>query len=517
MCPTFDIVTKTGLNSMPRHNVLTQEQFIADCQRVHGVGVYDYSEAVYVRGRDKIKVNCPKHGPWYPYARKHREGNGCRKCYNEGKQVSVSKMRERFEAAHGRTYGYDFSTYKGAHSSIQIDCPVHGWFSQICEVHANASGCQKCGMNRRAEIRRISFAEYVERSIESFGDRFNIIETSWKGIDGTIDLICHEHGLQTILASSHLKSPTGCYQCSRDARSSRARLTQEEFVSRSTAVHRGRYDYSKAIYTIGDEEVIIICPAHQEFTQKAESHLAGKGCKLCANEENGRRRRELGSKGFFARVKDVHGDRYDLSKAVYSGIYEDLIAICPVHKDFTISAASLVNGRGCIDCGRERTRLARVGSTEQFIEKAKKVHGGKYIYENVEYINAKTPIIITCSKHGEFSQLPDNHLCGNGCSACVNYGFDQSLPAVLYYLKIESNDVIAYKIGVTNRSVAERFYSELDKITVLYSEHFDKGIDALHEEKKILAEYSENKYDGLLLLTSGNTELFVCDVLGLEQ
>ena len=45
----------------------------------------------------------------------------------------------------------------------------------------------------------------------------------------------------------------------------------------------------------------------------------------------------------------------------------------------------------------------------------------------------------------------------------------------------------------------------------------EKNFTSLHEEKKILAEYSENKYDGLLLLTSGNTELFVCDVLGLEQ
>ena len=103
-----------------------------------------------------------------------------------------------------------------------------------------------------------------------------------------------------------------------------------------------------------------------------------------------------------------------------------------------------------------------------------------------------------------------------GLKMGMNYGFDKMLPALLYYLKVESNDVIAYKIGVTNRSVAERFYSELDKITVLYTEHFDKGIDALHEEKKILAEYSENKYDGLPLLTSGNTELFVCDVLRLE-
>ena len=49
---------------------------------------------------------------------------------------------------------------------------------------------------------------------------------------------------------------------------------------------------------------------------------------------------------------------------------------------------------------------------EIFIEKAKKVHGDKYDYSKVNYINAKTKICIICPVHGEFLQEPNNHLIG---------------------------------------------------------------------------------------------------------
>lgn len=55
---------------------------------------------------------------------------------------------------------------------------------------------------------------------------------------------------------------------------------------------------------------------------------------------------------------------------------------------------------------------------ETFIVKAKKVHGDKYDYSKVKYINNKTEVCIICPEHGEFWQRPDNHLKGNGCYKC---------------------------------------------------------------------------------------------------
>ena len=57
-------------------------------------------------------------------------------------------------------------------------------------------------------------------------------------------------------------------------------------------------------------------------------------------------------------------------------------------------------------------------TTDEFINDAKKVHGNTYIYDKVMYINSKTKIKITCPIHGEFEQIPNNHLKGARCFEC---------------------------------------------------------------------------------------------------
>ena len=58
---------------------------------------------------------------------------------------------------------------------------------------------------------------------------------------------------------------------------------------------------------------------------------------------------------------------------------------------------------------------------EKFIEKAKLIHGDKYDYSKVNYINAKTKVCIICETHGEFEQTPDNHINQkSGCQECGN-------------------------------------------------------------------------------------------------
>jgi hypothetical protein len=60
----------------------------------------------------------------------------------------------------------------------------------------------------------------------------------------------------------------------------------------------------------------------------------------------------------------------------------------------------------------------RTLTTEEFIEKAKQIHRDKYDYSKVNYVNVYTKICIICPKHGEFWQKPNNHLQGKGCPYC---------------------------------------------------------------------------------------------------
>lgn len=59
-------------------------------------------------------------------------------------------------------------------------------------------------------------------------------------------------------------------------------------------------------------------------------------------------------------------------------------------------------------------------NTACFVEKAIKVHGDKYDYSLVNYIDNKTKVKIICSVHGIFEQQPNDHTSHkNGCRKCA--------------------------------------------------------------------------------------------------
>lgn len=57
-------------------------------------------------------------------------------------------------------------------------------------------------------------------------------------------------------------------------------------------------------------------------------------------------------------------------------------------------------------------------TTEEFIDKAIKVHGDRFSYGASEYISSREKIKITCKIHGIFEQTASSHLKGNGCNKC---------------------------------------------------------------------------------------------------
>ena len=73
-------------------------------------------------------------------------------------------------------------------------------------------------------------------------------------------------------------------------------------------------------------------------------------------------------------------------------------------------------------------------TTENFIERAKKIHGDKYDYSKVNCTNSYTKVCIICPKHGEFWQRPDKHLRGIGCPKCGLESMRKTLTKILILL-----------------------------------------------------------------------------------
>ena len=127
---------------------------------------------------------------------------------------------------------------------------------------------------------------------------------------------------------------------------------------------------------------------------------------------------KLTTNDFIERSKTKHGAKYDYSKCEYVNSTTPVAIICPVHGEFSQRPKNHMRGDGCNKCGEERAANKRRGSTEDFIEKARAVHGGRYDYSRTEFIGAREKLTIICRKHGPWEPQAGSHLAGNGCPDC---------------------------------------------------------------------------------------------------
>jgi len=116
---------------------------------------------------------------------------------------------------------------------------------------------------------------------------------------------------------------------------------------------------------------------------------------------------------FIQRAREVHGTQYDYAKVVYVAAKKEVTIICPNHGEFEQWPTNHYIGHGCHECGGNKPL-----TLNRFIERANKVHKGRYDYSRVELQNVESKIEIVCPDHGSFFQRPANHLKGCGCARC---------------------------------------------------------------------------------------------------
>jgi hypothetical protein len=121
---------------------------------------------------------------------------------------------------------------------------------------------------------------------------------------------------------------------------------------------------------------------------------------------------------FIERCSIVHDNFYDYSVTQYESYQSPVQIICPKHGQFSQRPAKHLTGMKCKKCAYEQ-RKTRLKTTKGFIVDAQKVHGNKYDYTRVNYINDNEKIEIVCKKHGSFWQRPSDHLRNKaGCPKC---------------------------------------------------------------------------------------------------
>lgn len=209
-----------------------------------------------------------------------------------------------------------------------------------------------------------------------------------------------------------------------------------KFQNKAHAIHKHKYDYSKATYTNSSVKISIVCPVHGIFHQTPSSHARGKGCPACGKIQRYNTLRKTNAE-FIRDARAIHSRKYRYDDVQYINSNTKVAIKCFEHGSFMQTPHSHLMGRGCPICAKYNRPLATRKSVQTFIKQAKGKHTGKYLYTLVNYTNTDTKVWIKCKTHGPFLQTPKSHLKGRGCPRCCCRGTSQAEQEWMNYLSIE--------------------------------------------------------------------------------
>ncbi len=135
-------------------------------------------------------------------------------------------------------------------------------------------------------MRKITIEDFIYRSNEVHNKFYDYSKFVYINSAIKSTVICPIHGEFEISANHHIQGAK-CRSCAYIKRKTR-KFYQGHFINLCQKMHNSFYDYSDVVYVNGRTKIIIICPLHGRFEQKADSHLRGNGCKVC-NQSFGER------------------------------------------------------------------------------------------------------------------------------------------------------------------------------------------------------------------------------------
>ncbi|MGL6228678.1 MAG: hypothetical protein ACRC3J_05660 [Culicoidibacterales bacterium] len=251
--------------------------------------------------------------------------------------------------------------------------------------------------------------------------------------------------------------------------------TTKEFITEAIAIHGTKYDYSLVEYTNNKTKVKIICKEHGIFEQVPSSHLKCHGCIECAGKQ------KSSSKEFIKKSISVHGEKYDYSLVEYVGTMKKVKIVCNTHGIFEQVPSSHLSGFGCPDCGMKKS------NSEEFIKKSFGMHGDKYDYSLVDYIDSMKKVKIVCNTHGIFEQTPNSHLSGAGCPKCVSV-VSKPENEIFEFVKTLTTNVIQSERKMLNGKELDIFCAD-DKIAIEYNGLYWHSSHNIESHYKIMGKH----------------------------
>lgn len=348
-------------------------------------------------------------------------------------------------------------------------------------------------------------SDFISKSINRFGSVFDYTKTVYINAKTKVTVTCPFHGDFEQLPGFHLKYKNACKECSVNG----TKVGLDDFISRSKVIHNNVYSYDNFVYINTTTKSIITCPIHGEFEQTPYGHLKGYGCIECGRDAAKAKTtkpkppkvkkipvsRAATTEQFIDKARKVYGDLYDYSKVSYMGANTKVEITCKTHGSFNQRPADHLRNHGCPECGKETFILKNTECFEEFVRKARCVHGDKYQYVEEGYrFNDKIDII--CKTHGVFTQRRSGHLSGRGCRHCGVTCIYSRLYFELFPEKKETRATL-YLVKVTNKQTNKTFWKVGITTMGSLNERFGSVKNRYYIESML--EYKTSLYNAFLL------------------
>lgn len=207
------------------------------------------------------------------------------------RRKTQAEVIDQFRAVHGDRYDYSQVFYFTSSKKIEVCCKEHGRFSILPGHHIGGVGCRKCYF----ETQKTTKSEFVEKSREHFGDRYDYSSfDELPQIGSKVQIFCNAHNLNFLQEPrNHQRGHVGCPKCKSlkhalaegqlnpDANSSQL---LRRFIVQARAIHGEKYGYEAFEYINVSTKGQITCHLHGNFVQAPNNHLRGSGCPRCARE-----------------------------------------------------------------------------------------------------------------------------------------------------------------------------------------------------------------------------------------
>lgn len=297
--------------------------------------------------------------------------------------------------------------------------------------------------------------------------------------------------------------------------------TTEAFIAKAFRVHGKVYNYSETCYVNSKTKIAIVCSIHGRFFQTPSAHLQGNGCPHCGVNRTQQAHKCVTPTDFLRRAQLIHGARYEYPEQ-YVSYKEKINIVCSVHGKFPQTPDAHLRGQGCPKCKYATFSKQRSMSTGDFVRRATEIHGNKYDYQCVEYVNARTSVSMVCPHHGEFLQRPADHVHKRaGCPMCkqetlqgryTQVFFDanpsrKETPCTVYLLRLAHDGETYLKVGITTQELPRRLslypHKKVDVLSIVSTTLYHGWL----LEQQVLSTYARYATS---LKFPGNTEC-LCD------